>query len=298
MTIENQATPPPNASGDALRHGPPASLLEDDLPGEVAVSSIPDTPVLSDDLDEGTAEHEREAENAEVRAEADLDASEEISRAAFSAPPDASVSAIETAHRVAQADGSETERADASVAEPKTLTRWLLYGDSHRRDELAGRFACGLALMASYGLGLSVTGGHPIRHILGVPSAALAVLAIGAPSLFIALSLFNVPIDLRAMLRANASAIATLGAILAGLTPAITLFGLTSGPGSAIFVAAVGLVLGSVVAAHRFVRDVTAETHDSATTVMSWLVCGGFLFFTAVLSLRVWMFTLPIFGGA
>lgn len=170
--------------------------------------------------------------------------------------------------------------------------------------ELARRTAIGLAMASIAGLAMGARDGVVAMavHAAGVPIALAAVSALGVPSLYVVLALFDAPIDPRASAAAAARGMAAGGLVLAGLAPAIALFVVTSdsaeaAAGAAIAGLAIGgaIGLGHVVAA---VNDALGEA-DSATRVMAKLVLAGFSVFAIALSARVWGALLPVLvGGA
>jgi len=170
--------------------------------------------------------------------------------------------------------------------------------------ELARRAAIGLALASIAGLAMGLREG-PIAmavHAAGVPIALGAVAALGVPSLYVVLALFDAPLDPRAAASAAARGIAAAGLVLAGLAPAIGLFVVTSATAEAATLAsAAALVAGGAIGLGHVIRVVgtALERADSATRTMAMLVLAGFALFAIALASRVWGSLLPVLvGGA
>src|SRR5262245_21499351 len=87
--------------------------------------------------------------------------------------------------------------------------------------ELARRGALGLGLSAFYGLALGARQGGKqlVVHALGVPLGLFLVVLLGAPSMFVFLSMCRAPIDGRALASTTARALGSAGIVLAGLAP-------------------------------------------------------------------------------
>jgi hypothetical protein len=169
--------------------------------------------------------------------------------------------------------------------------------------EYVFRALSGLALSSLYGLAIGARqGGRALLvHALGVPLGLLLVAVIGAPSLFVFLSLCKVPIDGRRLWGLAVRGLGNAGLLLAGLAPAAALFVVSSEtPHAASGAVLVGLLLGGGVALGRTTWEILRE---SVPGTMSSLLAAigvpiGFAVFAALLAVRVWSAVLPILGGA
>jgi len=168
--------------------------------------------------------------------------------------------------------------------------------------ELARRAAAGLALASIAGLAMGLREG-PVAmavHAAGVPLALGAVAALGGPSLYVVLALFDAPLDPRAAAAAAARGIAAAGLVLAGLAPAIAVFVVTSATlDGAALASGVALVAGGAIGLGHVLRVVgtALERADSATRGMATLVLIGFAIFAIALASRVWGSLLPVLAG-
>lgn len=170
--------------------------------------------------------------------------------------------------------------------------------------DLARRAATGLALASIAGLAMGLREG-PIAmavHAAGVPLALGAVAALGVPSLYVVLALFDAPLDPRAAAAAAARGMAASGLVLAGLAPAIGLFVVTSASSDAAALASgAALFAGGAIGLGHVLRvvGVALERADSATRAMALIVLAGFALFAIALASRVWGSLLPVLvGGA
>lgn len=170
--------------------------------------------------------------------------------------------------------------------------------------ELARRAAVGLALASISGLAMGLREG-PVAmavHAAGVPIALGAVAALGVPSLYVVLALFDAPLDARAAAAAAARGIAAAGLVLAGLAPAIAVFVVTSATSDgAALASGAALLAGGAIGLGHLIRVVASalERADSATRAMAVLVLAGFTVFAIALASRVWGSLLPVLvGGA
>jgi hypothetical protein len=169
--------------------------------------------------------------------------------------------------------------------------------------ELARRAAAGLGLSALYGLALGARQGGPalVQHALGVPLALLVVGLIGAPSMFVFLSISRAEIDGRALASAVARGVGSAGILLAGLAPAAALFVVSSEtPQAASSAVLFGLVLGGAVALGRTVWDIlrSAWRGRPLSAAATACVISGFVLFSILLAVRIWSAVLPVLGGA
>jgi hypothetical protein len=170
--------------------------------------------------------------------------------------------------------------------------------------ELARRLFAGLALSSLYGLAIGARqGGRAlVEHAFGVPLGLLLVILVGAPSVFVFLSLCKAPIDARELLALAASGIGNAGLVLAGLAPAALLFVVSSDrPHTAAGTVIVGLFIGGGVALARtmwgILRSATRE-FTVGSVLGSFVVASGFTVFAVTLAARVWWAVLPVLGGA
>ncbi|WP_044237816.1 hypothetical protein [Chondromyces apiculatus] len=166
----------------------------------------------------------------------------------------------------------------------------------------AARFCTGAGLAALYGLALGTREGGVslLRHAVGVPAALVAVAGLAVPALFIALALFDAPLDPPRVVAASARAAASAGLILAGVAPAAALYVVSSnGEGAAIVAGGLGLVLGGVAGVSRLLRELGAGLagQSEVRRLATGVVFAGFALFATALAARVWWATLPIFGG-
>lgn len=166
----------------------------------------------------------------------------------------------------------------------------------------AARFAVGLGLAAIYGVSLGTRQGGKafLTHAAFVPAALAAVVALGVPALYIALALFDAPIEPPHAIAAAARAPARPGLVLAGLAPAAALFVVSSdAPSSAAGSAIVGLVVAGALGLTRMVGDLHGVVHKApaATRAKADFVFLGFAVFAIALSARIWWAALPLLRG-
>ena len=138
-------------------------------------------------------------------------------------------------------------------------------------------------------------------HALGVPAGLLALGALALPAFAIVLSLADAPVDGLTLAHASARAAAHGGLVLGGFAPAVALFAVTAEePTTVALAGAAWLLLASLVAARSFASELSSRVQLSPPgtrrKVRAALI--AFLVFAAVLLLRVWTLTLPIFGGS
>jgi hypothetical protein len=187
--------------------------------------------------------------------------------------------------------------------DPPSWSAALVAGTSDQWSDLLRRAATGHALASLYGVALGARqGGRALaEHALGVPLGLLLVVALGAPSLFVFLSLCRAAMDGRAIARIAARELASAGVVLAGLAPAAALFVVSSEtPQAAAAVVTLGLLLGGGVALGRMVWEVTSEATDGRviSSLGGLATAIGFAIFAVCLASRVWTAVLPILGGA
>ena len=171
---------------------------------------------------------------------------------------------------------------------------------SPRRE--AARFGVGLGLAAVYGLSLGTRAGGKafFTNALFVPAALAAVVALGVPALYIALALFDAPIEPPRAVAAAARATARTGLVLAGLAPAAALFVVSSDDArSAAGSALVGLVVAGAIGLARMVGDLHgAVRHAPANTrAKADFAFFGFAIFAVALAARIWWAALPLLRG-
>lgn len=166
----------------------------------------------------------------------------------------------------------------------------------------AARFATGIGLAAIYGVALGTRqGGRAfLTHAAFVPAALAAVVALGVPALYIALALFDAPIEPPRALAAAARATARTGLVLAGLAPAAALFVVSSdGAGSAAGSAIVGLSLAGSIGLARLIGELHGALAQApaATRAKADFAFFGFAIFAVALSARIWWAALPLLRG-
>jgi hypothetical protein len=191
----------------------------------------------------------------------------------------------------------------AELAVPPSWTALLLAPDaapSLRRE--AGRLAAGLGLASLYGaaLGTRAGGSALLLHALGVPATLLAAFGLGTPALYIALALFNAPVEPPAVATAASRGVATAGLLLAGFAPAAALFVVSSErPGAAALAAGAGLAGALSLGLRRLLGDLGSALIGSPVTTRRAAVsaCAGFVVFAAAVAARVAAALLPILGG-
>lgn len=204
------------------------------------------------------------------------------------------------------AEFGERESTPLRLVQPPSvpsLTASLLAEEevfSPRRE--ASRFAVGLGLAALYGVSLGTRQGGKafLTHAAFVPAALAAVVALGVPALYIALALFDAPIEPPHAIAAASRATARTGLVLAGLAPAAALFVVSSdAPGSAAGSAIVGLVVAGAIGLTRMVGDLhgALDKAPAATRAKADFVFLGFAVFAVALSARVWWAALPLLRG-
>ncbi|MGE0322038.1 MAG: hypothetical protein AB7K71_12510 [Polyangiaceae bacterium] len=182
-------------------------------------------------------------------------------------------------------------------------TRLIAADTAVTSREILRRIAVGLGLSSLYGVALGARVGAQslFQHAVGVPLGLILVALVGAPSVFVFLSMCRAPIDGPAIAASVARSVASAGLLLAGLAPAAALFVVSSeSAGAAAGAVTVGLWLGGGVALMRMLADVLrqgfAGKAESALGAMA--VAGGFGLFAIALATRVWGALLPILGGA
>ena len=166
----------------------------------------------------------------------------------------------------------------------------------------AARCATGLGLASIYGaaLGARAGGAALLVHAVGAPAALLAAFGLGTPALYIALALFDAPVEPPAAAAAAARGVATTGLVLAGFAPAAALFVVSSErPGAAALTAGAGLAAGLALGLWRLYRELAPAFADArpATRGASGLAFAGFCVFAVAVAARVAAALLPILGG-
>lgn len=186
------------------------------------------------------------------------------------------------------------------LGEETFTTRLLATGRGG--PDVLGRAALGLALASVSGLAMGARDGAVAMAVnaAGVPVALLAVTLLGVPSLYVVLSLFDTPLDLRGLLGATASALGSTGLMLAGLGPTMMIFGVTSeGPEGAAVSAGAGLALSALVGLSQMrieVATTLAETSMSRRAIANF-VLAAFGVFAFVLGTRLAFALLPALTG-
>ncbi len=188
----------------------------------------------------------------------------------------------------------------ASPSEDTFVARVL--STQGRLRDLAMRAALGMALASIAGLAMGAREGLLAMavHAVGVPCALLAVALLGLPSLYVVLSLFDTPLDSRALLAAAASALSATGLVLAGLAPTIMLFGVTSaGPEGAAITSSVGLAMGCLIGLlqMRFMIANSITQMSMARRAIAAGVLAVFGLFAIALATRLAYALLPVLVG-
>ncbi len=159
------------------------------------------------------------------------------------------------------------------------------------------RVLTGLSLSALFGLAIGARYGLASMavHAIGVPVGFVAGAGLAAPALCIAVAHFDLPIDTRALIHALARGVAVAGVILAGLSPAALLLTMSpETPWAAALFAFLGLALGSGLGVREIARSIAPWAETKRLRLHTLLL--GFVLLAAVLSVRVWWFTLPMLG--
>jgi hypothetical protein len=166
---------------------------------------------------------------------------------------------------------------------------------------LAMRALAAVALSSVFGLALGMReGGMTLaENAVGVPLAALSVIALGLPALLIVLTLFGTPVRASKLVDGAVRAFVASSIVLAGLAPAVGLYVATSVDeiGRAV-PGMLGLLLGGGVGLRAFFtvfgRELAGATPGAKLLAV---VAGiGFALFAVVLGLRVW-FAVVLPGG-
>ena len=209
---------------------------------------------------------------------------------------------------IATFEGTVSDRPSAPAAVGgEDLGGWaerLIRADGAETPaELARRGLIGLGLAALYGLAIGARQGGPLllAHALGVPLGLLLLGVVGAPCLFVFLSLFRSNIRGAVLASAFARGVSSAGLLLAGLAPAAALFVVSSAtPQAASFAVLFGLILGGGLSLARIVWDVLrgAWAGGSLSTLAAFGIIGAFAFFAVLLEARIWSAMLPVLGGA
>ena len=198
----------------------------------------------------------------------------------------------------------DSPSASPSASAPTNKTAWLLgEGQQASWPDEAKRFAASLGLASAYGLALGARKGgfSLVQHAVTVPLALLAVGALGVPALYIAMLVFDAPVAPLDVARAASRASAKTGLVLAGLAPVAALYVVSSdSPDVAAMAAMMGLFAASILGLGTFLRDVGALSSQvpAARKTLLGFAITGFAIFATALCLRVWLFGLPLLGGA
>jgi hypothetical protein len=203
-----------------------------------------------------------------------------------------------------------SERGDAREAcakTPATPPSWTAELLDPRADlplaREATRYATGLGLAAIYGaaMGARAGGSALLVHAVGVPAALLAAFGLGTPALYVALALFDAPVEPPAAAAAAARGVATTGLVLAGFAPAAALFVVSSEhAGAAALAAGTGLAAGLMLGLARLLRELAPALSRAplATRGASGAAFVGFCVFAVAVAARVAAALLPVLGGA
>lgn len=167
---------------------------------------------------------------------------------------------------------------------------------------LARRVAIGAALSAIYGVALGAReGGLALAlHAVGVPSALLAVCALGLPALYIVLALFDAPLAPMEAAAAAARGCASAGLVLAGIAPLCAVYVVGSDtPRGAAFAGGLGLAVGGLLGLRHLIATLrrALARSDSATRLMAGVAQVAFALFAVILAWRIWAALLPLLGG-
>ncbi|MCA9627128.1 MAG: hypothetical protein KC766_05665 [Myxococcales bacterium] len=186
---------------------------------------------------------------------------------------------------------------------PGWAARLIAHDPEISGREIARRVVVGLGLSSLYGVALGARVGAQslFQHAAGVPLGLILVALVGAPSVFVFLSMCRAAIDGRAIAASVARSVASAGLLLAGLAPAAALFVVSSETaGAAAGAVTVGLWLGGGVALARMLADVLRQgfAGKAESALGALAVAGGFALFAIALATRVWGALLPILGGA
>jgi hypothetical protein len=198
---------------------------------------------------------------------------------------------------------SEARFATATTPELGWAARLVAADRPTDLVDLGRRAAAGLGLSALYGVALGARqGGRALLvHAAGVPLGLLLVALLGAPSMFVFLSLCRAPIDGTDVASTAARGLGSAGLLLAGLAPAVALFVVSSEtPQAAASVVRLGLFLGGGVALARAASQIARLSYRGAvgSVVGGAGIAVGFAVFSVFLALRIWNHVLPILGGA
>jgi hypothetical protein len=168
--------------------------------------------------------------------------------------------------------------------------------------DFAMRAALGMALASIAGLAMGARDGVLAMavHAAGVPFTLLAVSLLGLPSLYVVLSLFDTPLDLRVLLAAAASTLSATGLVLAGLAPTIMLFGITSaGPDGAAVTSGAALAVGGFIGLSQM-RHAIAHSFEEVSMAKRTTAAGVltlFGVFAVTLAVRLASALLPVLVG-
>lgn len=202
------------------------------------------------------------------------------------------------------ASAPSAQRPEAPL--PPSFTASLLAGEGEDgplnlvRD--ATRFGIGIGLSSLYGVALGARhGGRALfSQAVVVPSALLAIAALGIPALYIGLALFDAPLAPARLISATARSSARTGLVLAGLAPAAALFVVTTSDSTgAAVAAAIGLLIAGVLGLHGLVAELflALDKAPATTRVASRLALVGFGAFAVALTLRLWLPAVMHLGG-
>jgi hypothetical protein len=186
-------------------------------------------------------------------------------------------------------------------------TSWSEYlvaeDEDVRWKPLATRVGAAVALSGAYGLALGLRAGGLtlVENAVGVPLAAVAVMALGLPALLIVLTLFGTPVRAARLVDAAVRGFVASSIVLAGLAPAVGLYVATSVDDVGAGVPGViGLLLGGAVGLRAFFTAFGRELRGASTPAKVLAVAAGvgFAIFAVVLSVRVWGSVIAFSSGA
>jgi hypothetical protein len=161
------------------------------------------------------------------------------------------------------------------------------------------RLLGGLFLSAVFGLALGARMGGLalLQHALGVPAGLCAMGLLGVPPLYVLLTLFDAPISLAEIATCLGRALASIGAVLGGLAPAVALLGVTiQSPYVASFAARFGLAMACAIGGAPLLFRVFEKLGGPALKFKGGLLLCGFAVFAGAVSARTWQALLPILG--
>jgi hypothetical protein len=219
-------------------------------------------------------------------------------------PLAAPVSALVTCVSPSPASSPSAQRPAAPL--PPSFAASLLAGEGDdgplNLAREATRFGVGLGLSSLYGIAIGARqGGLALfSQAAIVPSALLAIAALGVPALYIGLALFDAPLAPARLVSATARSSARTGLVLAGLAPAAALFVVTTSDATgAAFAAAIGLLIAGVLGLRGILGELSVALAEAplTTRTASRFALLGFGVFAIALALRLWLPGVEHVGG-